>query len=153
MLWCVLNQGENDMNLLRKRKGFTLIELMIVISIIGVLAAIAIPNFRQARKKSNQRACYANQKTVLGALEMYNLDTGQATTIAGNTELDKLKNDKYLQARPTDPGCSESANYRSDDVGNVWCTMHGNIEGETGVIDGGDLDATTANLVGDGACP
>ncbi|MBT3786634.1 prepilin-type N-terminal cleavage/methylation domain-containing protein [bacterium] len=135
------------------QKGFTLIELMIVISIIGVLAAIAIPNFRQARKMANQRSCYANQKTILGALEMYNLDTGKASVISGNTELDQLKNEKFLQSRPTDPGCAESANYRSDDVGNVWCLMHGNIEGEEAVIDGGDLDATTASLTGDGACP
>jgi len=149
----VFNYQGDDMNQRRKRKGFTLIELMIVIAIIGVLAAIAVPNFRQARKKSNQRACYANQKTILGALEMYNLDTGQAITIADNTQLDTLRNEKYLQATPTDPGCTGSANYRSDAAGNVWCLMHGNIEGESGVIDGGDLDATTANLKGDGACP
>ena len=121
-------------------KGFTLIELMIVISIIGVLAAIAIPNFRQAREKSNRRACYANQKTILGALEMYNLDYGESLTITAQAQLQELATKKYLQGTPSDPGCKKGVdNYQSDDVGNVWCKFHGNIEGDAGVIDGGNL--------------
>jgi len=136
----------------RQRKGFTLIELMIVISIIGVLAAIAIPNFRQARFKSNQRACYANQKTILGALEMYNLDTGENLTVNNGENLDKLKNERYLQAVPMDPGCKSkgAANYNSDAVGNVWCLMHGSIEGEAAFIEPGGLDDSKAK--GTGTC-
>ena len=57
---------------------------MIVIAIIGVLAAIAVPNFRKARERANQRACYANQKTVAGALEMYNLDNNKSITQLGS---------------------------------------------------------------------
>ena len=75
---------ENMRNRRNTRRGFTLIELMIVIAIIGVLAAIAVPNFRKARERANQRACYANQKTVAGALEMYNLDNNKSITQLGS---------------------------------------------------------------------
>lgn len=121
-----------------KRKGFTLIELMIVISIIGVLAAIAIPNFRSAREKSNQRACYANQKTVLGALEMYNLDNGDNTTISKLGGFAELVKGKYMQSAPDDPGCKSatsdpaqgSSNYQSNEDGDVWCAFHGTVDGK-----------------------
>src|SRR5437868_13177613 len=50
---------------LRKQEGFTLIELMIVVAIIGILAAIAIPNFLQYQMKSRQ----SEAKTNLGAIK------------------------------------------------------------------------------------
>jgi type II secretory pathway pseudopilin PulG len=53
---------------------------MIIVSVIGTMAAIAIPNFRAARERANSRACYANQKTISGAVEMYNLDKNTKRT-------------------------------------------------------------------------
>tara|TARA_B100000674_G_scaffold497938_1_gene533629 strand:- start:1516 stop:1899 length:384 start_codon:yes stop_codon:yes gene_type:complete len=125
---------------------------MIVISIIGVLAAIAIPNFRQARMKSNTRACYANQKTILGALEMYNLDEGLNLTITTKTDLETLVSKKYLQGVPTDPGCKTNTNaYQSDTAGNVWCTFHGTIDGTFIASTSGGLNDTVA--AGQTECP
>lgn len=119
----------------RKKKGFTLIELMIVISIIGVLAAIAIPNFRTVRNRANKKACFANQKTLAGALEMYNLDMGENLVINGQSELKTLASKKYIQSVPADPGCKHGLdNYHSDHAGNVWCLFHGTYQNE--VIEG-----------------
>ena len=52
----------------KKKKGFTLIELIVVIAIISVLAAIAIPNFGSARKNSNTAADQANAKIIATAV-------------------------------------------------------------------------------------
>jgi len=58
------------------KKGFTLVEIMIVVAIIGLLAAIAIPNFVQARTNAQTNACIANMKQLEGAVVLFNLDNG-----------------------------------------------------------------------------
>jgi prepilin-type N-terminal cleavage/methylation domain-containing protein len=109
------------------RQGFTLIELMIVIAIIGVLAAIAVPNFKAARERANTRACYANQKTIAGSIEMFNLDKNTKRTDLGASLFSSLKTGGYLQQVPQDPGAGpgSSGNYQftSSGVG-VKCTVH-----------------------------
>lgn len=64
-----------------RKKGFTLVEIMIVVAIIGLLAAIAIPNFVRARTQAQTQACIANLKQIEGAKQVYALDTGVASTV------------------------------------------------------------------------
>ena len=54
-----------------KSKAFTLIELMIVIAIIAILAAILVPNFVRSRARAQLTACQSNLKTIATSLEMY----------------------------------------------------------------------------------
>ena len=62
-----------------KRKGFTLVEIMIVVAIIGLLAAIAIPNFIKAREKAEQNACIANLKQIQGAIQVWAIDNSKGS--------------------------------------------------------------------------
>jgi type II secretion system protein G len=59
----------------QKRSGFTLIELLIVVAIIGILAAIAVPNFLNAQIRAKISRAVSDMKTLETALEMYRLDS------------------------------------------------------------------------------
>src|SRR5690242_7438015 len=63
----------------KARRGFTLVEIMIVVLIIGILLAIAIPNFVRARNTSRAKACTANLKQIDSGTEQYLMDNNTTT--------------------------------------------------------------------------
>jgi prepilin-type N-terminal cleavage/methylation domain-containing protein len=63
-----------------RNAGFTLVEIMIVVAIIGLLAAIAIPNFVKARTTSQQNACINNLRQYDGAVQQWALENKKTST-------------------------------------------------------------------------
>ena len=64
-----------------KRGGFTLVEIMIVVAIIALLAAIAVPNFLRSRKRSQATMVLEDLRLVAGATDQYAIETGKAGSV------------------------------------------------------------------------
>lgn len=111
----------------RKNGGFTLVEIMIVVAIIGLLAAIAIPNFVKARTTAQTNACIANLKQIQGAIEQWALETkkGPSSTVALSDIAGA--SDKYIkQAINTELKCPAGGTYAVTDVATApTCTVAG----------------------------
>jgi len=84
---------------LKNRKGFTLVELMVVVVIIGVLASIAVPVYNNATQRAERSAVEANLRTIDGAIMQY-----QAINGTNPSDINALVTGGFLQAVPQGPG-------------------------------------------------
>jgi type II secretion system protein G len=87
----------------KKERGFTLIEMLIVIAIIGIFLALALPDYRGTVARAQNRSCEVNKKMIRNALESYFID--HAKTYPGTIQA--LATQKYVQTEPKCPAGGE----------------------------------------------
>jgi len=108
---------------INRKGGFTLVEIMIVVAIIGLLAAIAIPNFVNARANAQQKACINNLRQLDAAANQFALEQkkNSGDTITYPTDLTpyiKLNSGNAI------PGCPANGTYNCTAVGaNPTCSI------------------------------
>ena len=91
------------------RKGFTLVEIMIVVLIIGILLAVAIPNFVKARNSGRSKSCISNLRQIDAGKEQYMLDNKTTTAPSAMTSIVPT----YVKNTPT---CPSGGTYSINDA-------------------------------------
>lgn len=93
------------------KKGFTLVEIMIVVAIIAILAAVAIPNFIKYRDNANREACKQNLEQLEKAAYTWQTDTDNPTSAPAVNDLVGTEEGKYIRKDPDKMKCPSGGTY------------------------------------------
>ncbi|HYE32829.1 MAG TPA: prepilin-type N-terminal cleavage/methylation domain-containing protein [Methylomirabilota bacterium] len=108
-------------SILRKR-AFTLVEMMIVVAILGLIVALAIPNFLKSRTQARKQVCIENLSQIESAKQLWGLEMNKRE---GETPVDSdmIGDDKYIKKSPN---CPAGGTYTFNAIGaNATCNIAG----------------------------
>lgn len=119
------------------KKGYTLLELMIVVAIVGILVSLAIPNFQRSAMKAKETALKQNLFTMRAVLDQYYADRGDYPD-----SLESLVEGKYLRSIPVDPFTKSSTTWTE-----IYEEQEEGDDSSAGVY---DIKSGSEDVAGDG---
>jgi general secretion pathway protein G len=123
---------------MRRQKGFTLIELLIVVAIIGIIAAIAIPNLLNAINRGRQKRTMGDIRTLATAIEAYTVDfgfypKGAVTDVQVDAALVNFLVPTFLRKLPARDGWNNPIRYSGLANGQSYTFWSGAKNGNSGI--------------------
>ena len=108
-------------NMKLDKKGFTFMEILIVVTIIGVIVGIGIPNLIRARQETVEQICLSNIRVLQTAVELARTQPGvDVTNLANDAALSPIVVPTYMLSMPDCP----FGNFSTDGNGDVHCSQH-----------------------------
>jgi len=122
---------------MRKQKGFTLIELLIVVAIIGIIAAIAIPNLLNAINRGRQKRSMADIRAIATAIEAYSVDFNYypKSAYANTTDIEQFIQPTFIKRIPQNDGWNQPFVLVGDTAGTAY-TIYSQAKGGVATIPG-----------------
>jgi general secretion pathway protein G len=127
---------------MRKQKGFTLIELLIVVAIIGIIAAIAIPNLLNAINRGRQKRTMADMRSIATAVESYQVDFNYYPKVADNANITAIETyiePTYIKRLPRVDGWNQPLVWQGNSSVGTGYTIYSKGKGNLGTVGTGGM--------------
>jgi prepilin-type N-terminal cleavage/methylation domain-containing protein len=109
-------------SLKNRRRGFTLVEILIVVAILGILLGLALPAFLKSRTNARKQVCIENLAQIESAKQLWGVEKGKKTgDVPSDDEL--IGPNNYIKVKPS---CPAAGIYSFNGIGaNATCTIDG----------------------------